>query len=149
MSFGPADVAAMTVAADLDRLADIRALVRDVALSSDAPPAALEDLIQAVDEAATNIVLHGYELRGGAIDVDARLVDDHIVIVLSDTAPMFDPTVVPEPDLSVPALRRRPGGMGLHLIRLATDSMEHRPRRGGGNILTLSRSLDPRPKEDR
>ena len=64
MSSRPADVAAMTVEADLDRLADIRALVRDVALSSDAPPAALEDLIQAVDEAATNIVLHGYELRG-------------------------------------------------------------------------------------
>src|SRR4029077_19225472 len=118
-------VAAMTVEAALDRLADIRALVRDVALSSDAPPAALEDLIQAVDEAATNIVLHGYELRGGAIDVDARLVDDHIVIELSDTAPTFAPTPDPEPDLSVPALRRHPGGMGIHLIRLATDSIAH------------------------
>ena len=49
------DVAAMTVDADLERLADIRALVRDVALSSDAPPACLDDLVQAVDEAATNI----------------------------------------------------------------------------------------------
>ena len=142
-------MAAMTVEADLERLADIRALVRDVALSSDAPPACLDDLIQAVDEAATNIVLHGYEQRAGAIDVDARLVDDHIVIVLSDTAPTFDPTTVPEPDLTVPALQRRPGGMGIHLIRLATDSIAHQPRAGGGNILTLTRSLDPRPKEER
>ena len=142
-------MAAMTVDADLDRLIDIRELVRGVAHSSDAPPACLDDLVQAVDEAATNIVLHGYERRGGAIEVDARLVDDHIVIVLSDTAPSFDPTTAPEPDLSVPALRRRPGGMGIHLIRLATDSMVHRPRRGGGNILTLTRSLDPRPKEER
>jgi len=142
-------VAAITVDADLDRLADIRALVRDVALSSDAPPACLDDLVQAVDEAATNIVLHGYERHGGAIEVDARLVDDHVVIVLSDTARSFDPTTVAEPDLSVPALRRRPGGMGIHLIRLATDSMVHRPRQGGGNILTLTRSLDPRPKEER
>ena len=118
----------MTVDADLERLAEIRALVRGVALSSDAPPACLDDLVQ---------------------DVDARLVDDHIVIVLSDTAPSFDPTTVAEPDLSVPVLRRRPGGMGIHLIRLATDSMVHRPRRGGGNILTLTRSLDPRPKEER
>ena len=93
----------MTVDAELERIADIRALVRDVALSSNAPPACLDDLVQAVDEAATNIVLHGYERRGGAIDIDARLVDDHIVIVLSDTAPTFDPTTVPEPDLSVPA----------------------------------------------
>ena len=142
-------MAAITVDADLDRLADIRALVRDVALSSDAPPACLDDLVQAVDEAATNNVLHGYQRRAGAIDVDARLVDDNIVIVLSDTAPSFDPTTVAEPDLSVPALRRRPGGMGIHLIRLSTDSMVHRSRRGGGNILTLTRSLDPRPKEER
>lgn len=144
-----ADVAATTVDADLERLADIRALVREVALSSGAPPACLDDLTQAVDEAATNIVLHGYEGQGGAIDVDARLVDGNIVIVLADTAPVFDPTTVAEPDLTVPALRRHPGGMGLHLIRLSTDSMVHRPRRGGGNILTLTRSLDPRPKEDR
>jgi anti-sigma regulatory factor (Ser/Thr protein kinase) len=139
----------MTVDADLDRIADIRALVRDVALSNDAPPACLDDLVQAGDEAATNIVLHGYERRGGAIDVDARLVDDQIVIVLSDRAPVFDPTTLPEPDVSVPALRRRPGGMGMHLIRLATDSIAYRPRPGGGNILTLTRSLDPRPKEER
>ena len=142
-------MAAITVDADLDRLADIRALVRDVARASDAPPACLDDLVQAVAEAATNIVLHGYQRRAGAIVVDARLVDDNIVIVLSDTAPSFDPTTVAEPDLSVPALRRRPGGMGIHLIRLSTDSMVHRSRRGGGNILTLTRSLDPRPKEER
>jgi serine/threonine-protein kinase RsbW len=123
--------------------------VRGVALSSDAPPACLDDLVQAVDEAATNIVVHGYARRGGAIDIEARLVDEQIVIVLSDTAPSFDPTSVPEPDLSVPPLRRRPGGMGIHLIRLATDSMVHRARPGGGNILTLTRSLDPRPKEER
>jgi serine/threonine-protein kinase RsbW len=142
-------MAAMTVDADLDRLADIRELVRGVALSSDAPPACLDDLIQAVDEAATNIVLHGYRRRGGTIEVDARLVDDNIIIVLSDMAPPFDPATVAEPDLSVPALHRQPGGMGIHLIRLAVDSMVHQARPGGGNILTLTRSLDPRPKEIR
>ena len=138
----------MTVDADLDRLADIRALVRDVALSSDAPPACLDDLIQAVDEAATNIVLHGYERRGGEIDVDARLVDDHIVIELADRAPTFDPTTVPEPDLSVPPMARKPGGMGVHLIRRSTDAMAYRPRPGGGNILTLTRSMRPERKEE-
>jgi serine/threonine-protein kinase RsbW len=142
-------MAAMTVAAELDRLADIREFVRGVALSSDAPPACLDDLVQAVDEAATNIVLHGYRRRGGTIEVDARLVDDNIIIVLSDMAPPFDPATVAEPDLSVPALHRQPGGMGIHLIRLATDSMVHQARPGGGNILTLTRSLDPRPKEIR
>jgi serine/threonine-protein kinase RsbW len=142
-------VAEITVDADLASLTHIRALVREVAESADAPPRCLDDLLQAVDEAATNIVVHGYVGRAGAIDVDARLVDDHIVIQLADTAPTFDPTVVPEPDLSIPPLVRHPGGMGVHLMRLSTDRLEHRARPGGGNILTLTRSLDPRPKEER
>jgi serine/threonine-protein kinase RsbW len=137
------------VPAQLDRLADIRALVREVAIEGGAPPVCLDDLVQAVDEAATNIVVHGYGHETGPIDVDARVEDEHVVIELRDRAPAFDPTVVPEPDLSIPPLQRRPGGMGLHLIRLATDSMSYRPRLGGGNILTLTRSLDPRPKEER
>ena len=139
----------MTIDADLDRLAEIRTLVRAVATSCGAPPACLDDLVQAVDEAATNIVIHGYRRQPGSIDVDARMVGDRIVIELADTAPPFDPTAVPEPDLTVPPMQRRPGGMGIHLIRLATDSLEHRPRPGGGNILTLTRSLDARPKEER
>jgi serine/threonine-protein kinase RsbW len=139
----------MTVPAHLDRLADIRALVREVAIAGGAPPVCLDDLVQAVDEAATNIVVHGYGHEGGPIDIDARVEDEQIVIELRDRAPAFDPTEVPEPDLSIPPLQRRPGGMGLHLIRLSTDSMTYRPRAGGGNILTLTRTLDPRPKEER
>lgn len=139
----------MTVPAELARLADIRALVREVAIEGGAPPVCLDDLVQAVDEAATNIVVHGYGHQGGPIDVEARVQDERVVIELRDRAPTFDPTGVPEPDLSIPPLQRRPGGMGLHLIRLATDSMTYRPRAGGGNILTLTRSLDPRPKEER
>ena len=139
----------MTVPAELERLADIRALVREVAIEGGAPPVCLDDLVQAVDEAATNIVVHGYGHDGGPIDINARVDGERIVVELRDRAPAFDPTEVPEPDLSIPPLQRRPGGMGLHLIRLATDSMAYRPRLGGGNILTLTRTLDPRPKEER
>jgi serine/threonine-protein kinase RsbW len=137
------------VPAELDRLAELRAVVRDAAQAWSAPPICVDDLVQAVDEAATNIVTHGYGDVHGAIDLDVRLVDGSVVIELEDSAPAFDPTDVPEPDLTVPPMRRRPGGMGLHLIRLATDTLAYRPRPGGGNILTLRRSLDPRPKEER
>jgi anti-sigma regulatory factor (Ser/Thr protein kinase) len=139
----------MRIDANVERLADVRALVREVALACHAPAVCIDDLVQAVDEAATNIIVHGYRRRPGWIEFRAGLVDDNIVITLEDAAPTFDATVVPEPDLSIPPRYRRPGGMGVHLIRMATDGFDHRPRPGGGNILTLTRSLDPRPKEDR
>src|SRR4029453_7338710 len=78
-SCGWPDLAAMTVPADLDRLAEIRALVREVAIEGGAPPVCLDALVQAVDEAATNIVVHGYGHKGGPIDIDARIEDELIV----------------------------------------------------------------------
>ena len=135
--------------AELGRLAELRALVRDVAHDADAPPVCLDDLVQAVDEAATNVIVHGYDGAPGELEVEAGLDDDRVVVTLLDRAPTFDPTTVPEPDLSIPPEQRRPGGMGVHLIRLAMDEVRHAPRPGGGNILTLARRLDPRPKEER
>ena len=128
------------IPADLERLAELRAAVRDVAERWDAPSDCTGDLVQAIDEAATNIIRYGYRGEPGEIEMTADLDGDDIVITLADRAPEFDPLMVPSPDLSVPPLQRKPGGMGIHLMRLSTDSMEHRARPGGGNILTLTRS---------
>ena len=137
------------IPAELERIADVRTLVRDVAGMCNAPQPCMDDLVQAVDEAATNVILHGYRGQPGWLDVAAERVGDTIVITIEDEAPTMDPTLVPEPDLSVPPDRRKPGGMGIHLMRMATDRLEHAPRPGGGNILTMARRLDPRPKEER
>ena len=135
----------LRIPADLARIAEVRAAVREVAEGCDAPETCESDLVQAVDEAVTNAIVHGYRGADGWVDVTAEHVDDHIVITLEDEAPTVDPTTVAEPDMSIPPAQRRLGGMGIHLIRLATDSMTHRPRAGGGNILTLTRRLDDEP----
>jgi anti-sigma regulatory factor (Ser/Thr protein kinase) len=109
----------------------------------------MDDLVQAVDEAASNAIRHGYRGSPGWIEVAAELVGDRIVVTLEDEAPAFDPTLVPEPDPDIPPERRRPGGMGVHLMRLAMDDLQYSPRPGGGNTLTMARRLERRTKEDR
>ena len=135
------------IPAELDRLAELRAAVREVAERWDAPPDCIGDLVQAIDEAATNIIRYGYRGEPGEIELTADLDGDDIIVTLEDRAPEFDPLTVPAPDLSIPPEHRKPGGMGIHLMRLATDSIEHRARPGGGNILTLRRSRVRRVKE--
>jgi anti-sigma regulatory factor (Ser/Thr protein kinase) len=92
----------LRIPAELERVADVRKLVREVAGACDAPRPCMDDLVQAVDEAATNVILHGYRGRPGWLDVAAERVGDTIVITLEDEAPLMDPTLVPEPDLSIP-----------------------------------------------
>jgi serine/threonine-protein kinase RsbW len=140
--------ATFRIEADLDNLAELRAFVRKQARAAAAPIDCLDDLVQAVDEAATNVITHGYRGAGGSIDVDIALEDGRFVVTLEDDAPSFDPTAVPEPDLSIPPLARRPGGMGVHLIRMGTDEVSYRPRPGGGNILTMVRSVESEGRKE-
>jgi serine/threonine-protein kinase RsbW len=133
----------LRVDADLGALAEVRAFVRDAATAAGAPEACRSDIVQAVDEAATNAIVHGYAGSAGWLEVSAAMETGQFVIQLEDAAPEFDPTTVAAPDLSVAPLARKPGGMGVHLMRQCTDAMTHRPRPGGGNILTLVRAVRP------
>ena len=131
----------LTIPADLARVADVRAAVREVAEACDAPIDCEADLVQAVDEAVTNAIVHGYRSGPGEVEVTVDRDDEAIKIVIEDRAPTFDPRSVPTPDLTIPPEHRTPGGMGIHLMREAADTIDHRPRPGGGNILTITRRL--------
>jgi serine/threonine-protein kinase RsbW len=139
----------LTVPADLARLAEVRAFVREAAVAAGASGAVIADAVQAVDEAATNVVVHGYAGAPGEIEIESTVRDGRLEFRLLDRAPAFDPRSVPEPDLAVPPLERRPGGMGVHLIRAATDETRHHPRPGGGNELVLVCDVERRSKEER
>jgi serine/threonine-protein kinase RsbW len=137
------------IPSDVGRLAEVREMIRSAATEAGADRAYVADLVQAVDETATNVIVHGHAGTPGWVEIRVATDGDRLVVTIEDDAPPFDPTTVPEPDLSVPPERRRPGGMGVHLARLCVDEIGHRPRPGGGNILTLVRRLEPRTKEDR
>jgi serine/threonine-protein kinase RsbW len=133
----PEPEATLSVAAELRNLEVIRRFVRLVADEAGAPTADAWDLVQAVDEAATNVIIHGYRGAAGEIEVRARQQHGGLVLRLLDTAPVFDPTGVPSPDLDLPLDRRPLGKMGVHLTRELTDEVRHRARGSTGNELTV------------
>ena len=61
----------LRIPAELDHVADVRHLIREVAGACDAPKPCMDDLVQAVDEAATNVILHGYRGEPGWVEVAA------------------------------------------------------------------------------
>jgi serine/threonine-protein kinase RsbW len=129
------------IPATLESLADVRSTIRAAATACGAPIDCEDDLVQAVDEAVTNVILHGYRGAAGWVEVAAGRTADDLIVTISDGGPTFDPLSVPAPDPAIPPAHRRPGGMGVHLMRQAADTIVHRPRPGGGNILTITRRL--------
>ncbi len=97
----------------------------------------------AVDEAATNIIVHGYqEQEGATLSIACRKEADDLVIEMRDRGRPFDPCEVPEPDLHTPLEKRQEGGLGIFLMRRMMDRVEF-SRQGDENVLTMVRHSTP------
>lgn len=139
----------LRVAANVDRLADVRAFVRDTVAAFGGSKRVADDLVQAVDEATCNVMLHGYAGKAGDVELEAVLRDRKIQIRILDRGPAFDPTAAPAPTPGTIPRPTRPGGMGLgiQLLRTLADEVHHSARPDGGNELTLVRSIDSAAEE--
>jgi serine/threonine-protein kinase RsbW len=95
----------------------------------------------AVEEAVTNLCRHAY--RGVEGDFTLRITTsaDAFAIELEDAGPPFDPLAAKPPDLSLGLEQRRPGGLGIFLIRRSVDELAYRREREH-NILTMVMKRD-------
>ncbi len=104
----------------------------------------LYELVLAVEEAVTNIILHGYDGQKGVITILISPNDRSVEIILQDDAPPFDPTQVPAPRLDLPLDERPLGGLGVYIIRKHSDEMTYRRTATGLNELTLVKAYPSR-----
>lgn len=111
----------------LDSLAPVRAYVAEAARTAGLDSGRTYKLCLAVDEIATNIVVHGYQEVGlrGDIAVEALEEPGSLVIRLVDQGRTYDPNNVPQPDLSNPLSGRQTGGWGVFLGRTFVDQFDY------------------------
>ncbi len=129
--------ATLRIEATLANLAAIREFVSQAVSAHGVAEEGVFSLILAVDEAAANVILHGYQCGPGSLEVEISREGRTLVARVRDNAPPFDPTAVPPPDPSLPVEERALGGMGIYLMGRAMDEIHHRTLPEGGNELTL------------
>lgn len=120
-----------------DRLSMVRASVHSAALACGFDEAAARDIVLAIDEACTNVIVHAYNNRDDAdIVLDIFRTDRGILIQLRDFAPPASPQGFKPRDLN----RLSPGGLGTHFIREIMDETRFmRAPEGDGNILEMTK----------
>ena len=92
----------------------------------------------AVDEAATNIIEHGYHSSGeGDVTISCQPEADGLRVILHDHAPPFNPDEVPPPNTTAPLEDLKPRGIGVYLIRKMMDEVKYEFSPEQGNRLTL------------
>jgi anti-sigma regulatory factor (Ser/Thr protein kinase) len=79
----------------------------------------------AVEELFTNMVKYS-TMSDAAVRIDLAGRDGGVEVTLTDyDVEPFDVSRAPEVDVNLPIEQRRPGGLGLHLIRKLVDSLEY------------------------
>jgi serine/threonine-protein kinase RsbW len=100
------------------------------------------DLNLALEELFTNSLRHGgCEGMRDAAHVRLRLTGDGVQVEYSDRGAAFNPLDAPEPDLSAPLMERRPGGLGVYMVRRVVQDLRYR-RRGESNQITMTRRME-------
>ncbi|WP_321421050.1 ATP-binding protein [uncultured Methanobacterium sp.] len=131
----------LQVKADLENLSIIADFTTESASKLGLNEKSAFQLQLAVDEAASNIILHGYTHRTGPIQLTICKENNNIIIMIEDRGEPFNPLKVDKPDLGAPLEERSPGGLGIHFLKTMTDSV-HYQFKDGKNILTLVKTLD-------
>ena len=101
----------------------------------------------AVDEVATNIIIHGYDEAGlkGDLNIQTDIDDRELRVFIEDTGAEYDPTQQCEPDHLCTPLQCRPeGGLGVYLARQSVDRWIHeRIGEVNRNIFIVKRPEEP------
>jgi anti-sigma regulatory factor (Ser/Thr protein kinase) len=96
----------------------------------------------AVVEGFTNVIRHGY---GGKTDqrIEVRMSfpAGSLSIEIEDWGRFVDPSRM----VSRPLDEVRPGGLGIHLMKVAMDRVEYRKNSHGGTTLVLEKRRVPTP----
>jgi serine/threonine-protein kinase RsbW len=136
----------ITVPATLDSLAPISEFITDATTRAGLDEHAAWQVQLAVDEAATNIIQHGYDAGVDAdIQLDWRLESGQLIVTLRDTGRGFNPDDVPAPDITSPLEERQAGGLGIYLMNKLMDSVQFEFGGKAGNVLIMSKRVGSPP----
>ena len=132
----------LKVSATKENLEVVTAFIDQLLDSRDCPMKTRLQIDLALEEMYINIVNYAYAPDTGDMELQAGFSDDgtEVILVLKDQGIPYDPLAKADPDVSLPADRRKIGGLGIFLVKKTMDSMTY-VRQDGSNILTMTKKL--------
>ena len=129
------------LANDISEVSRLYEFIEEVGNDFSLTPDIAFNLNLVLEEAVVNIINYAYPKEDHQhIYLSAKMRDDSIVLVLTDTGKEFDPTAAPEADVTLSADEREIGGLGIFLIRQIMNEVKYE-RIEGKNVLTLEKKI--------
>ena len=130
----------LTLAATVENIAAATDFVCEQLEALDCPVKAQMQISIAVDELFSNIARYAYAPGAGEATVRVEAAEEGVVITFIDRGRPYNPLTAAEPDTTLSAEERSPGGLGIFMVRRSMDEMNYRYE-GGCNILSIRKKL--------
>ena len=128
----------LTIKAVIENLPAVTAFLDEILEGADCSLKAQMQLDVAMDELFGNIARYAYAPGEGKAKISFKCLEGprRAVITFADRGIPFDPTKAEEPDISLPAEKRKIGGLGILMVRKSMDDVRYE-HKNGQNILTV------------
>ena len=125
----------------IDELPRVIAALDALVQRHELPDAAL-DMHVALDEVLSNIVKYACEdIDSHDIHVRLKVSSGQLEAEVEDDGKAFDPLHAIQPDRKPPLAERKPGGLGVSIVKRLMSEVSY-TRAHGRNCITLTRRLD-------
>ncbi len=130
------------ISCSLENLKGMRDFIRKSLKSHVASDVQLNEIILALDEMCSNLMIHAHQCNPDHhlemnIDVPQQ---GKVVFEIMDDGEMFDINRFHEPDLGNLIHEKRKGGLGIRLVKSIMDEVQYTTR-GGRNVCRLSKTV--------
>jgi anti-sigma regulatory factor (Ser/Thr protein kinase) len=127
----------LTIRNELGELVRVNQLVSELLARRGIAESVVYATQLALEEVLSNVIRHGYEdCSQHEIALTLRVHEGRVELQVVDDGREFDPATAPAPDLDLPLVRRRAGGLGIHLLRAFVSEIRYQ-RLGQHNSLLL------------
>lgn len=131
---------------DLSEIAELHQEIENFGRKCSLSSKTLFELNLILEEVVANVISYAYsDNQRHEIVVCADLRDGELLIEIEDDGRPFNPLQIPPPDLDRPLELRNVGGLGLHLVRELTTSIEY-TRRAEKNHLVMKKTVETETK---
>ena len=132
----------LTIEATIENITAVTDFVNGLLEGYHCPMKAQMQIDVAIDELFSNIARYAYGEASGDATVQMEIDDATrtVSITFIDSGVPFNPLEIADPDVTLPAKKRRIGGLGIFMVRKMMDKLEY-VYENGCNRLTIYKRM--------
>lgn len=132
----------VTMDATVENIAQVTAFVDEQLEALGCPIKAQMQIDIAIDELFGNIAHYAYYPETGKATVRVEVAEEPLSVSVTfiDNGVPYDPLKKEDPDVTLSADERRPGGLGIYLVKKSMDELSYEYKEGK-NIFKIKKSF--------